>query len=271
MGTKKRAHYPALVLDKMTVTHWCEEPDYKLESGVIDIWLCQAEPVKGSADYFHSILSDEERSRAERFKFALHRERFIISHGFQRSVLARYLNITPSHIQYQKGDKGKPSLLESDYDSQALTFNLSHTEDLTLLAITCGREVGIDIEHMKRKTDWLSIGQRFFTKPEQQALFSLDEEDQKAAFFQLWTRKEAYMKVLGCGLSLAPTSFTLTVSPQPPALIRHHSTTIAASMSVEFTDVVLPETLADYCATLAVESSLGKFCCYQYSKTETPQ
>ena len=176
--------------------------------------------MKDHAANFHSMLSTEEQDRAKRFKFDQHRERFIISHGFKRSVLANYLNINPSSLQFQKGDKGKPSLLETDYESQSLTFNISHTEDITLLAVTQGREVGVDIEYMNRKTDWLSIGQRFFTEPEQQALFSLSEEAQKAAFFQLWTRKEAYMKVLGTGLSLAPTAFTLTVPPQSPALIQ---------------------------------------------------
>ncbi len=254
----------------MAVTRWCEKPDYKLESGIIDIWLCQAESVKGCAnDYFNSLLSAEERARAERFKFDQHRKRFIISHGFKRSVLANYLNIEPTSIQYKKGEKGKPSLLVDETDSQTLTFNLSHTEDVTLLAVARGQEVGVDIEYRERKTDWLSIGQRFFTKAEQQALFSLSQEQQKAAFFQLWTRKEAYMKVLGSGLSLAPTAFTLTVLPQPPALIEHHSTTLPTSMSVEFADIDLPDSLADYCATLAVERSYEGFRCYQYSRAES--
>ena len=245
--------------------HWSENPDFKLEPGVIDIWLCQAKTVQESANYFSTILSAEEQARAQRFTFDIHRERFIISHGFKRSILASYLNIAPTRIQFQLGDKGKPSLLETGDDRQALTFNLSHTEDLTLLAITRGREVGIDVEYMNRKVDWQSISQRFFTKPEQQALFSLMKESQKAAFFQLWTRKEAYMKVLGSGLSLPPTAFTLTVSPQLPALIEHHSTTIPASMRVKFVDVELPKRLSDYCATLAAESSIHEVFFYQYT------
>ncbi len=253
----------------MAVTRWCEKPDYKLKPSIIDIWLCQAESVKDRADYFNSLLSAEERARAERFKFAQHRERFIISHGFKRSVLANYLNTEPTHIHYKKGEKGKPSLLVDESEKPTLTFNLSHTEDVTLLAVARGQEVGVDIEYSGRKTDWLSIGQRFFTKVEQQALFSLSQAQQKTAFFQLWTRKEAYMKVLGSGLSLAPTTFTLTVSPQPPALIEHHSTTLPASMSVEFADIDLPEALAEYCATLAVERSFEAFRCYQYSPAES--
>ncbi len=244
---------------------WSENPDFKLEAGVIDIWLCEAGAVQGSISGFSALLSTEEQARAQRFKFDIHRERFITSHGFKRAVLANYLNIAPTRIQYQRGDKGKPSLLDADYDRQSLTFNLSHTAELTLLAIARGQEVGVDIEYINQKTDWQSITRRFFTKAEQQALFSLKEEEQKSAFFQLWTRKEAYMKLLGSGLSLSPTAFTLTVSPLPPALVGHHSTTAPAAMPVEFIDVELPERLRDYCATLAAELSICKVHFYQYS------
>ncbi len=245
--------------------HWSEKPDFGLEPGVIDIWLCQADTVQESASHFSALLSAEELARAQRFKFDIHREQFIISHGFKRSVLANYLNIEAASIQYQLGDKGKPSLLEAGYDRRALQFNLTHTEDITLLAVTCDREVGVDIEYMDRKTDWQAIGQRFFTAPEQQALFSLTKEKQRSAFFQLWTRKEAYMKVLGSGLSLPPTAFTLTVFPQLPALIQHHSTKIPAAMQVKFADIELPKRLSDYCATLAVESSICELHFYQYT------
>ena len=250
-----------------TAQHWSENPEFKCQQGVFDIWLCRADTVQQRLDYFSSLLSAEELARAQRFKFEIHRNRFIISHGFKRSVLAKYLSIEPARIQYQRGDKGKPSLVEADYDRQALTFNLSHTQDITLLAVTSDIEVGIDIEYMDRKTDWSAICQRFFTVAEQQALFSLTKEKQKSAFFQLWTRKEAYMKVLGSGLSLSPTAFTLTVPPQPPALIQHHSTKVQASKQVEFIDIELPDTLTNYCAALAAESSIREYHCYQYAST----
>ena len=243
--------------------HWTETSDFKLQSGVIDIWLCRADTVQERTDYFSSLLSTEEQARAQRFKFDIHRNRFIISHGFKRSVLAKYLAIEPAAIQYQLSDKGKPSLIEED-KSQDLKFNLSHTQDISLLAVSRNIELGIDVEYMDRKTDWQGICQRFFTEPEQETLFSLAKEEQKSAFFQLWTRKEAYMKVIGSGLSLPPTGFTLTVPPQPPALIQHHSTKVQTSMQVKFRDIELPESLSDYCATLAVESATFRLRCYQY-------
>jgi len=245
---------------------WSKEPDFKLKPDIIDIWLCRGYDVQDRLDDFNALLSVEEQTRAQRFKFEIHQNRFIISHGFQRSVLAQYLEIAPARIRYQLGDKGKPSLLETDYNSRDLRFNLSHTKDITLLAITSGAEVGIDIEHIDRKTDWQAIGQRFFTKPEQQALFSLSSENQQAAFYQLWTRKEAYMKVLGSGLSLPPTGFTLTVPPQPPALIQHHSTKIQTALQVEFIDIELLDELSDYCAALAAGLLICEFRYFQYVK-----
>ena len=174
-----------------------------------------------------------------------------------RTVLARYLNIEASEIEYLKGEKGKPCLADSSYyNLNGLQFNLSHTQELAILAVTKNAQVGIDIEYNNRKTDWKGICKRFFTVPEQQALFSLAAEQQEIAFFDLWTRKEAYMKVLGTGLSLSPTEFTLTVFPQKPALIQHHSTKIASLEDVEFTSIDLPQELNKYCATLAVAVTL---------------
>lgn len=248
-----------------TTHYWSEIPDFKLQRGIVDIWLCQADTVKDKFDYFRSLLSVEEQARAQRFKLEIHRNRFIMSHGFKRSVLAKYLSIEPAHIQFQSGEKGKPSLIAVDDDQQDIKFNLSHTQDITLLALSRDTELGIDIEYMDRKTEWAEICQRFFTDPEQQALFKLDKEKQKSAFYQLWTRKEAYMKVLGSGLSLPPTAFTLTVPPQFPALIKHHSEKYLPTKQIEFIDIELPETLNDYRATLAAEDSIHEYCCYQYT------
>jgi len=224
-----------------------------------------ADTVQDRAEYFNSLLSAQEQARAQRFKFDIHRNRFIISHGFKRSVLAKYLAVEPGSIQYVLSDKGKPSLPESENNNQDLKFNLSHTQDVSLLAVSRNIELGIDVEFKDRKTDWQGVCQRFYTVPEQEALFLLPKEQQQSAFFQLWTRKEAYMKVLGSGLSLPPTGFTLTVPPQAPALIQHHSTKVQASIQVEFIDIDLPDTLSDYCATLALESAIHEQRCYQYT------
>ena len=180
-----------------------------------------------------------------------------------RSVLAHYLSIDAQEINYDKGEQGKPFL--SDSNTTQLQFNLSHTQDVAILAITKSNEVGIDIEHNDRKTDWKGIVKRFFTEPEQEALFSLPEIQQANAFFDLWTRKEAYMKVLGTGLSLSPTEFTLTVLPQEPALIKHHSTKFQPLEQLNFASIELPESLNSYSATLAVATESFKYKLYNFN------
>lgn len=233
-----------------------------LSDAQIDIWLCVLPDIEHKNKKFLSQLSTEETSRAQRFKFDIHRNRFIASHGFVRSVLSNYLNIPPNEIEYLKGEQGKPYLADSHQSN--LQFNLSHTQDVAILAITKTVAVGIDVEHNDRKTDWQGICKRFFTEPEQKALFSLPDEQQGNAFFDLWTRKEAYMKVLGTGLSLSPTEFTLTVFPEKPALIQHHSTQFAPLKQLDFMHIDLPEQLETYSATLAVASSKCQCNCYNY-------
>ena len=236
---------------------------HQLEENIIDIWLCQSDSVQDRTDYFMSALSSEEKARAERFKFDIHRNRFVLYHGFMREVLAKYLNVDPAAIEYKTGDKGKPSLSDSTCETQSLQFNLSHTQDNAMLAVTKKAEVGIDIEHIDRNTDWKGICQRFFTQPEQKALFSIETlEEQERAFYELWTRKEAYMKVLGTGLSLSPTEFTLTVPPEQPALVEHISTKYQHFDHVEFVRIDLPESCHTSCATLASSSPIRE--CHYY-------
>ncbi|MCU7800016.1 MAG: 4'-phosphopantetheinyl transferase superfamily protein [gamma proteobacterium symbiont of Lucinoma myriamae] len=240
-------------------------PDYKLYTKTCDVWLCQLTQHQEQEKNYFLLLSDEEKARAERFKFAIHRSRFIASHGFVRTVLANYLKIEADAIEFKKGEQGKPYLAETDLSEHYnLQFNLSHTEDVALLAITQGVEVGIDIECSERKTDWQGIVQRFFTEYEQKVLFALPEYQQKAAFFELWTRKEAYMKVLGTGLSLAPTKFSLTVPPEKPALIKHHSTKYPALEQVEFKAIKMPQSFNNYRASLAVATTIANCRFYQF-------
>lgn len=208
------------------------------------------------------MLSKEEQERAKGFKFALHRSRFIASHGFTRAVLARYLSIKDIDIVYNKGNHGKPYL--TSINKQNIQFNLSHSHDLALLAVTQGNEVGVDIEYCQRKTDWQGIVKRFFTATEQKALFLLPEIQQREAFFQLWTRKEAYMKVLGTGLALAPTQFSLSVPPEKPCLLAHHSSQYLPLETITFNTIHLGKQFKDYCASLAVVGKHHEYCLYLY-------
>jgi len=241
-----------------------KKSQYTLADNDCDVWLCRLSDLFNSEAVYFATLSDEEKSRAKRFKFALHRSRFIASHGFVRCILGNYLKIDKQLINYKKGTYGKPCLaVKKCYNLQ---FNLSHTEDIALLVVSRGVELGIDIECNTRKTDWQAIVKRFFTPSEQQALFCLPEDQQKAAFFQLWTRKEAYMKVLGTGLSLAPTEFSLTVPPAKPALVKHHSNKYPPLQWVSFSTITMLQPFNNYCATLAIAAKSCNYQLYLFSK-----
>lgn len=241
-------------------------PDYKLNKRTADIWLCHSGSLSDSNTAFLALLSTEEQARAQRFKFDIHREQFIAFHGFMRVVLAKYLDIDPVNVLYQKGDKGKPFIDMACSPEHSLQFNLSHTQDVAILAVMQEAEVGVDVEHIDRKTDWKGICKRFFTEPEQQALFSLKTpEEQELAFYELWTRKEAYMKVLGTGLSLSPTEFTLTVPPEAPALVQHHAIKYQPEASIEFKTLSLPDSFSQFRATLAAASAIHECRYFNYS------
>lgn len=145
-------------------------------------------------------LSADEQRRAERFYFERDRRQFIASHGLLRTILAHYLDISPAHLQFSVDRHGKPALRDA-YPSQPLGFNMSHSHNTALYAITGHRAVGIDIERCHPLPDMAQLAQRFFFPSEFAVLCSLAPALQAAYFFAIWTCKEAYLKATGEGLT----------------------------------------------------------------------
>ncbi len=154
------------------------------------------------------LLDQEELKRAKRFKFDLHRKRFITAHAALRSILSLYLKISPENIHILKAADGKPYLKERE-----LQFNLSHSHHLALYAITLHSPVGIDIEKI-RSSYPEAVAKRFFSPQEYEALSKLPEEQKRNQFFKLWTGKEALIKALGTGLRFPLSSFSLPLSEE---------------------------------------------------------
>lgn len=163
----------------------------------------------------HECLSQEERERAERFRFPADRDRYVAAHGIVRHVLGRYLHCAPDQLVFASNEHGKPML-----PSRALEFNLSHSGDFVLVAVTRARRVGVDVERIRSGISSSVIAQRYFSKEEFAELQALPLRQREAAFFTCWTRKEAYIKARGLGLSLALESFDVSLSPNEPALLR---------------------------------------------------
>jgi 4'-phosphopantetheinyl transferase len=141
-------------------------------------------------------LSAEERERMARFKFDRDRRRYAVAHAALRSILAGYLRVHPLNLRFSFGPTGKPRLASDD-----LAFNLSHSHEMALIAVTQTGEIGIDIEWVDPDFAFEDVAQRFFTSREVRALTSLPGHLQRQAFYKCWTSKEAYLKAKGTGLS----------------------------------------------------------------------
>jgi 4'-phosphopantetheinyl transferase len=162
-----------------------------------------------------ALLEDEEHERAKRFNFDRDRWRYIARRGKLRELLSRSIDCSPSRICFARNAFGKPFMKDTD-----LRFNMSYSHNIALVAIAHGREVGCDIE--LRDPHFLSeqVFEAFFSSSEVRALRDLDPVQQVEAFFNYWTRKEAYIKARGCGLSLPLNSFEVSFVPGEAAVLR---------------------------------------------------
>jgi 4'-phosphopantetheinyl transferase len=171
-----------------------------------------------NADGFLSMLAADERERADRFHFEEHRRRFIVGRGMLRTIIGGYLGVDPGGLQFCYSEFGKPALAGED-GQRDLSFNVSHSQDLALIAVTSARRVGVDLEWIRDDVADEGIAERFFASEEVQVLRGLPKGIQAQAFFNCWTRKEAYIKARGEGLSIPLDQFVVTLTPGEPAML----------------------------------------------------
>lgn len=165
------------------------------------------------------LLSHEEVGRADKFHFAHDRGRFLIAHAALRQILALYLHARPELIQFAQQKHGKPELAPHS-NPIGLTFNLSHSGGLGLLAVALHTQLGIDVECVRSDFGGQEIAEQFFSESEVDKLRLLPAGQRNQAFFQCWTRKEAYIKARGEGLSIPLASFEVAFGPgEPPRLL----------------------------------------------------
>jgi 4'-phosphopantetheinyl transferase len=143
------------------------------------------------------VLDADERARTERFHFQGDRARFVARRAFLRRVLAGHLGIAPAAIRYRTSLLGRPEL----DPALGITFSTSHADGLAVVAVASGGPVGVDLEHRRPVPDALELAKRFFSAREHDHLASLPDEIRSTVFLGLWTRKEAYVKAIGAGLS----------------------------------------------------------------------
>ncbi len=184
-----------------------------LGSQEIHVWRFALDGLEEQRKSLWRTLTEQEQNRAQRFYFERHRRRFVIARGMLRFVLGRYLRQAPELIQFRYGVHGKP-VLEAEGD---LHFNLTHSGDAALLGLTRGQELGIDLEQVRPRDHLEELAERFFSPTEVAALAATPPVDRELAFFQCWTRKEAFLKAGGEGLARPLDSFCVSLSPGEPA------------------------------------------------------
>jgi 4'-phosphopantetheinyl transferase len=201
---------------------WPLAPDTAaLTASDVHIWSVSLKQDQASIEGFFHTLSADERARVQRFYFAQDQQYFTVGRGVLRDILSRYLELQPRALAFSYGAKGKPSLAQEVVQTcpraSGLCFNLSHSGGLALYAFTYGRAIGVDIERLRDLEDAERIATRFFAAGEVQRFCSLPAHLKYEGFFNCWTRKEAYIKATGDGLSMPLDRFEVSLVPGEPA------------------------------------------------------
>jgi len=192
---------------------WATRPAYvRLPQGDVHIWSASLEQEAFHLHRLQSTLSADELSRAERFYFPKDREHFVAARGILRAILSLYLDTAPDQLRFCYGARGKPALAMTSRQEK-LGFNLSHAQGLCLYAVAFGREVGIDLERLRLISDAEQISKQFFSAREHAALLAVPASQRHEAFFNCWTRKEAYIKAVGDGLARPLDRFEVSLRP----------------------------------------------------------
>ncbi len=230
----------------------------------VDVWLISCEPLR-AINFYTELLSPEERERAERFHRELDRSRFRVTHAAMRTILARYLNVRPQALSFS-ADRGMKPELAAPFRDTGIQYNLSHSSGLALLAVAKGARVGIDIERINLEFPIVEIAERFFSAAEISALNALPCGEKHEAFFSCWTRKEAYIKALGGGLSVPLDSFEVAFGSQRAAALVAVQDNPAEVSRWTMYDLQVPK---GYKAALLVEGKAHKLS--QFSWAWDPQ
>lgn len=183
------------------------EESLLLHSGVVHLWLANLSDKENKLSVYKKILSTDELAHADKFLKEEHGIYYVISKAITRQILSRYLAILPEKIEFGVEKNGKPFVVGGD-----LQFNVSHSGDYLLVGVTKKNLIGVDIERVKKNLDHLALAKRFFTQKEYETLEMLSDEKQIAAFYRCWTRKEAFIKATGLGLSFGLANFGVDVS-----------------------------------------------------------
>lgn len=228
----------------------------KLQERVAHVWCANLEPEAEQLSALQAVLSATEASRANRFRFWRHQRRYIAGRGILRILLGHYLDQAPKDVQISYSKYSKPFLVQND-----LQFNISHSQDTALFAFCMRAEIGVDLEEIRPISDAEGIAERFFAPTEFSRFRALDDGQKDEAFFACWTRKEAFIKAVGDGLSFPLGDFDVCFDPSQAARVNsiRGSEAEAASWSLF---ALQPAT--GYAAALAVKGREWQLKCQHF-------
>lgn len=196
------------------IRQWKTPPEYySINADQVHVWRIDWDPQEKNLDQFIKLLSIKEAHQASKFYFEADRIRYIVMRSSLRRLLGKYLEVAPADLEIAYSHHGKPYLVNLDIHKK-INFNISHADRLGLIAIAMDRRVGVDLELVRQEDSIEAISQRFFTPEESKQIMSLPASLQPEAFFTCWTRKEAFIKARGEGLSIPLDQFEVSIYPK---------------------------------------------------------
>jgi len=231
-----------------------------ITSDAIHVWYASLSEWPSLIQSLEPTLSVDERLRAEGFHFERDRQQFIVRRGILRKILGHYWNTEPGHLQFSYGENGKPGLAPMA-GKQTIHFNVSHSDGVALFAFSRDHEIGVDIERVRGIDDVEQIASRFFSKEENDTFRILSYQKKKEAFFNCWTRKEAYIKATGAGMAYPLDQFEVSLTPGEPARLLG---IMEDRQAAERWSIYALHPAAGYKAALAVESRGLKLSCHEW-------
>jgi 4'-phosphopantetheinyl transferase len=225
------------------------KPAPELTDGQIHIWTISKRPLT-SSDYI-AFLSKEEFTRASGMRSPQLFDRFVADHGALRLLLSAYLDMDPRKLPIAANSYGKPAL---NLPLCRLSFNMSHSGELTLIALCLDSAIGVDVEIIRPIAEWEEIASSHFSQHERESLQAEEPAERLNAFFRCWTRKEALIKAIGMGLSIPLDSFTVNTSlKEPPALL--HCAWAPEAEAIQRWTLIHLEPAAGHVGALAIEDA----------------
>lgn len=246
---------------------WLESVSPLVSRQEVHVWRAEVDSSPPQIQKYVQTLSTDELARTARLQFQKHRYHFIVARGILRMLLGRYLGIAAKRVRFQYNPYGKPALTAGS-NQTGLTFNLAHSHEMLLLAVSRCRSLGIDVEYLRDDLPFVQLAKQFFSPQEIAELNAIPAQQQKQAFYTVWTLKEAYIKMRGQGLSMPLDQFSISVTPGKPISLTFHSSNTLKTIKCCFRII---EPGPGYTAALAAEgTSLDLRCCQWSQKMFEP-